>query len=170
MRQIGRPGARPGPGLGAMGQHGRQQLGQRIGRGGHRRGRGCCCRVPTGGQAGPRRPAGAGPGPGGGHGRPAAGRPPVGNPPGPGAITSGAGPLQLAAQQLEQGASVTSEGGGSAASRGAGHQPAGLRINPGGNVCPLINIAGTSGRPVTDGLRLYGPDRTERSLLNLLCT
>jgi hypothetical protein len=38
--QIGGPGARPGPGLGAIGQHGRQQLGQRIGRGGHRRGRG----------------------------------------------------------------------------------------------------------------------------------
>ena len=40
MRQVGRPGARPGPGLGAIGQHGRQQLGQRIGRSGHRRGRG----------------------------------------------------------------------------------------------------------------------------------
>lgn len=40
VRQIGRPGARPGPGLGAIGQHGRQQVGQRIGRGGHRRGRG----------------------------------------------------------------------------------------------------------------------------------
>ena len=40
VRQIGRPGARPGPGLGAIGPHGRQQLGQRIGRGGHRRGRG----------------------------------------------------------------------------------------------------------------------------------
>jgi hypothetical protein len=40
VRQIGRPGARPGPGLGAIGQHGRQQIGQIIGRGGHRRGRG----------------------------------------------------------------------------------------------------------------------------------
>jgi hypothetical protein len=38
--QIGRPGARPGPGLGAIGQHGGQQLGQIIGRGWHRRGRG----------------------------------------------------------------------------------------------------------------------------------
>ena len=40
VRQIGRPGARPGPGLGAIGQHGHQQLGQRISRGGHRWGRG----------------------------------------------------------------------------------------------------------------------------------
>ena len=38
--QPWRPGARPGPGLGATGPHGGQQLGQLIGRGGHRRGRG----------------------------------------------------------------------------------------------------------------------------------
>jgi hypothetical protein len=38
VRQIGRPRARPGPRLGAIGQHGRQQLSQIIGRGGHRRG------------------------------------------------------------------------------------------------------------------------------------
>jgi len=37
--QIDGPGARPGPGLGAIGQNGRQQPGQRIGRGGHRWGR-----------------------------------------------------------------------------------------------------------------------------------
>ena len=36
---------------------------------------------------------------------------------------------------------------------GAAHQPAGLRINPGGNVCLLLNIAGTSGKPLTDALR-----------------
>ena len=36
--QRGRPGARPGPGLGAIDQHGGQQLGQIIGRGGRRRG------------------------------------------------------------------------------------------------------------------------------------
>ena len=40
MGQIGGPGARPGPGLGAIGQHGGHQLGQIIGRDGHRRGRG----------------------------------------------------------------------------------------------------------------------------------
>jgi len=40
MRQVGRPGARPGPGLGAIGPNGGQQLGQIIGRGGHRWGSG----------------------------------------------------------------------------------------------------------------------------------
>jgi|LakMenEpi03Aug12_release.lakeMendotaPanAssembly.Ray.scaffolds.fasta_scaffold24506_8 hypothetical protein len=36
MGQIGRPGARPGSGLGAIGQHGGQQRGQLIGRAGQR--------------------------------------------------------------------------------------------------------------------------------------
>ena len=53
---------------------------------------------------------------------------------------------------------------------GAAHQPAGLRNNPGGNVCLLINIAGTSGRPVTDRLRfLYGPDRAIPARTGSLC-
>jgi hypothetical protein len=40
MGQVGGAGSWPGPGLGAIVQDGRQQLGQIIGRGGHRRGRG----------------------------------------------------------------------------------------------------------------------------------
>ena len=39
-RRRTRAGSWPGPGLGAIGQHGGQQLGQIIGRGRHRRGRG----------------------------------------------------------------------------------------------------------------------------------
>jgi len=56
--QIGGPWARPGPGLGAIGQHSRQQLGQRIGRGRHRwgRGGGAAAGFAPGGQGRPRRP------------------------------------------------------------------------------------------------------------------
>ena len=48
--QIGGPGARPGPGLGAIGQNGGQQLGRIIGRGSRHWRMRLPLRVPDGGQ------------------------------------------------------------------------------------------------------------------------
>ena len=64
-------------------------------------------------------------------------------PPSTGGAAAGAGGLQSpvrAGALPPAGAQLTS-------------QPAGLRINPGGNVCLLLNIAGTSGRTSRGALR-----------------